>query len=81
MSRLGGPEIIIILVVLLLLFGAKKLPDLARSLGSSAKEFRKGVEEGMTDDDDNSSGSEKDAESQPSTDGTSDEVSPPSSES
>lgn len=80
MSRLGGPEIIIILVVVLLLFGAKKLPDLARSLGSSAKEFRKGVEEGMSDDDE-SSGSEKDAESQPSADGRSDEVSPPSSDS
>ncbi len=41
-----GWEFIIILVVLLLLFGAKKLPDLARSLGSSAKEFRKGLDDG-----------------------------------
>ncbi len=46
---LGGlrpTEILIILVVVLLLFGAKKLPDLARSIGASAKEFKKGVEEG-----------------------------------
>jgi len=45
-GKLSGPELIIILVVLILLFGAKKLPDLARSIGASAKEFRKGVEEG-----------------------------------
>ncbi len=47
--RFGGPELIIVLVVVLLLFGAKKLPDLARSLGASAKEFRKGIEEGSAD--------------------------------
>ena len=50
MPRIGGPELIIILIVILLLFGARKLPDLARSLGSSAKEFRKGIEEGLEDD-------------------------------
>jgi sec-independent protein translocase protein TatA len=44
---LRGPELLIILVVVLLLFGAAKLPQLARSLGASAKEFRKGVEEGV----------------------------------
>ena len=42
-----GPELLIILVVVLLLFGARKLPELARSLGQSAKEFRKGVEAGV----------------------------------
>ena len=42
---LGTPELIIILVILLLLFGAKKLPELARSLGSSAGELKKGMEE------------------------------------
>jgi sec-independent protein translocase protein TatA len=45
-GKLSGPELLIILVVLVLLFGAKKLPDLARSIGASAKEFRKGIEEG-----------------------------------
>ncbi len=50
--RFGGPELIIVLVVILLLFGARKLPDLARSLGASAKEFRKGIEEGTKDEDD-----------------------------
>ncbi|RPI24208.1 MAG: twin-arginine translocase TatA/TatE family subunit, partial [Actinobacteria bacterium] len=44
-------ELLIILVVILLLFGAAKLPSLARSLGASTKEFRKGVEEGVTDAD------------------------------
>lgn len=48
--RVSGPELIIVLVVILLLFGARKLPDLARSLGASAKEFRKGIEEGTKDE-------------------------------
>jgi TatA/E family protein of Tat protein translocase len=45
MFGLGTPEIIGILVLLLLLFGAKRLPELARSLGSGVKEFRKSVKE------------------------------------
>lgn len=36
-GRLGPPEIILILVVIVLLFGAKRLPDMARSLGKSAR--------------------------------------------
>ena len=51
-KNIGGPEILIILVVVLLLFGAKKLPDLARSIGASAKEFKKGVEDGADEDED-----------------------------
>ncbi|OFW63738.1 MAG: preprotein translocase [Actinobacteria bacterium RBG_16_67_15] len=47
-KQIGAGEIILILAVLLLLFGAKKLPELARSLGKSARELRKG----MHDDDD-----------------------------
>jgi sec-independent protein translocase protein TatA len=39
MAGLGGPELVIILVVVLLLFGGKKLPELARSLGQAKKEF------------------------------------------
>ncbi|HKX74001.1 MAG TPA: twin-arginine translocase TatA/TatE family subunit [Acidimicrobiia bacterium] len=45
-----GPEWIIILVVVLLIFGARKLPELARSLGASAKEFRKGIQEGSQEE-------------------------------
>ena len=40
MPELKLPELIVILVILLLLFGGKKLPQLARSLGSSARELR-----------------------------------------
>lgn len=50
MGRVSGWEWLIILAVLLLLFGARKLPELARSLGASAKEFRKGIEAGSEDD-------------------------------
>ena len=48
--RIAGQEWLIILLIVLLIFGARKLPDLARSLGSSAKEFRKGIEEGNKED-------------------------------
>jgi sec-independent protein translocase protein TatA len=43
-------ELLIVLLIVLLIFGARKLPDLARSLGASAKEFRKGVSEGSKED-------------------------------
>ena len=43
MPNLGLPELIIILVIILLLFGAKKLPELARTIGTSAKELRSGL--------------------------------------
>ena len=42
---LGPPEIILILVVLVLLFGAKRLPDAARSLGRSMRIFKSEVDE------------------------------------
>jgi sec-independent protein translocase protein TatA len=41
----GGPELIIVLFVLVLLFGANKIPKLARSTGQAMGEFRKGREE------------------------------------
>lgn len=47
---LGWGEAIVVLLVLLVLFGAKRLPELARSLGSSVKELQKGMEEGLADD-------------------------------
>ena len=46
----GLPELLIILVILLVLFGAKRLPDLARSLGRSVKELQQGLDEGATDE-------------------------------
>jgi sec-independent protein translocase protein TatA len=47
---LRGQELLIILLIVLLIFGARKLPDLARSLGASAKDFRKGIEEGSQEE-------------------------------
>lgn len=43
MFGLGYQELLLILVIVLILFGAQRLPDLARSLGSSVKEDRKSV--------------------------------------
>lgn len=43
--NIGWTEILVILLIILLLFGAKRLPDLARSLGKSLREFKKGREE------------------------------------
>ena len=50
LKNFNGWEIVIVLVIILLLFGARKLPDLARSIGASAKEFRKGLDVGVEDD-------------------------------
>ena len=52
--NLGPTELIIILAIVLLLFGSRKLPDLARSLGKSSKEFKKGMGEGASEDQDSS---------------------------
>ncbi|HMH70093.1 MAG TPA: twin-arginine translocase TatA/TatE family subunit [Candidatus Saccharimonadales bacterium] len=46
---LGTPELIVILVILLVLFGGSKLPQLAKSIGSSMKELRKGVQDDAKD--------------------------------
>src|SRR4030095_16039887 len=50
MFGLGYQELLIILVIVLILFGANRLPQLARSLGSSVKEFKKGVNEVKAED-------------------------------
>ena len=50
MFGLGYQELLLILVIVLVLFGAQRLPDLARSLGSSVKEFKKGINEVTKDD-------------------------------
>ena len=51
MLGLGYQELLIILVIVLILFGANRLPDLAKSLGSSVKEFKKGINEANKVDD------------------------------
>lgn len=49
--NIGGPELLIILLIVLVLFGSTRLPGLARSLGDSARELRRGLENGDTADD------------------------------
>ncbi|MFP4418328.1 MAG: twin-arginine translocase TatA/TatE family subunit [Fibrobacterota bacterium] len=41
----GGQELILILVIVIILFGAKKIPELAKGLGSGIKEFKKATQE------------------------------------
>lgn len=43
--NLGWQEILLILLIVLLLFGARKIPDLARGLGKGIREFKKGLHE------------------------------------
>lgn len=43
--NIGGQELILILLIILVLFGAKKLPELARGMGQAVKEFQKGKDE------------------------------------
>ena len=43
--NLAGPDLIIILLIVLVLFGAKKLPELARGMGQAVKEFQKAKDE------------------------------------
>ncbi|MEO0137787.1 MAG: twin-arginine translocase TatA/TatE family subunit [candidate division WOR-3 bacterium] len=43
--NLGWQEILLILLIVLLLFGARKIPELARSLGRGVREFKRGLHE------------------------------------
>lgn len=52
-GNLGFPEILIIMVIVLLLFGAKRIPEIAGSMGKGIKEFKKNINEatnGLNDD-------------------------------
>ncbi len=44
-GNIGAPEIILIVLVILILFGAKKIPELAQGLGKGMKEFKKAIKE------------------------------------
>jgi sec-independent protein translocase protein TatA len=47
--NLGAPELILIFLVVLVLFGAKKIPELAQGLGKGVKEFRKAMKDVQDD--------------------------------
>lgn len=64
MGGLQGWQIVIVAAVILLLFGARKLPDLARGLGSSLRIFRAETK-GMMDDDKGSSETTSGSNEQP----------------
>jgi sec-independent protein translocase protein TatA len=49
-GSLGVTELLLILFIVLLLFGAKKIPDVAASLGRGIQSFRKAVKEGVQDE-------------------------------
>jgi len=49
MFGLGTQELLVILVIVLVMFGGSKLPEIARSLGKSMNEFKKGINEGASE--------------------------------
>ncbi len=57
LAALQGPELLVVLAILLILFGGAKLPQLARSVGSAQREFKKGLS--GADDDKDSGTSQK----------------------
>ncbi len=59
MGSLGVSELLIVLGVIVLLFGAKKLPEVARSLGRSTSEFKKGLKEGSAEADESGASTPK----------------------
>jgi sec-independent protein translocase protein TatA len=50
LGEIFGWELLLVILVVVLLFGGAKLPKLARSIGQSSKEFRKGLKEGAEPD-------------------------------
>lgn len=52
MGNIGIPELLLVLFLVLLLFGAKRLPQIARSIGKSMKEFKSGMRSTLEDDSD-----------------------------
>jgi sec-independent protein translocase protein TatA len=57
---MGPPELIIIgIIALVVVFGAKKVPEMARSIGRAQGEFKKGLKEGVVPDDDEATPEQK----------------------
>ena len=51
MGSLGLPELLVILVIVVLIFGANRLPQLGKGVGSAIKNFKEGMKEGNAADD------------------------------
>ena len=66
-ESLGPGELLVILAIVLLLFGAKRLPEMARSLGKSSREFKKGLREGADEEEEEKKSAESKTDSTPST--------------
>lgn len=49
LPNVGMGELLVVLVIVLIFFGAKRVPDLAKSLGKSIKAFKDGMKDGMED--------------------------------
>jgi len=49
LPRLGLPELVVILVIVILIFGANKLPQLGRGIGSAIKNFKEGMKDDSAD--------------------------------
>ena len=50
MGSLGLPELVVIVTILVLIFGANRLPELARGVGRGIRNFKEATREGMKDD-------------------------------
>jgi sec-independent protein translocase protein TatA len=49
MGRLGFPELVIILIIVIIIFGANRLPQLGRGIGSAIKNFKDGIKDETAD--------------------------------
>lgn len=49
MPKLGVPELLVILFIVIIIFGANRLPQLGRGIGSAIKNFKEGIKEGNDD--------------------------------
>ena len=50
MGSLGLPELLVILVIVVLIFGANRLPQLGKGVGSAIKNFKEGMKDGSSDE-------------------------------